>query len=63
MSKVSYEASQYIYRLNEIIKELESIEGKIPSALEGVKTSKICRELHQSAEKYKKVRNALYRID
>lgn len=63
MSKVSYEVSNYIIRLNEIIRELEAIERELPSAMEGVKTSKLCRELRRSADRYKKVRDALYRID
>lgn len=63
MSKVSREASEYISRLNEIIRELESIECELPSALEGVKTDRLCRELRRSANRYKEVRNALYRIE
>lgn len=62
MSKVSDEVSEYIRRLNAIIRELESIANELPSALEGVKTDKLCRELRQSAARYKEVRNALYQI-
>ena len=62
MASAGARASNDIQRINQIINELESILSGLPKAMEGVKTTKLEREIKDTISRYKKVRSALSRI-
>ena len=62
MAGAGARASSDIHKINQMISELESILSGLPKAMEGVKTTKLEREIKDTISRYKKVRSALRRI-